>query len=81
MAPTQEATNAGAKTAPIQHLPASPHGKLRSKSLARKKSDMRSVLQLDFEHVLPCHASPVMGDAKSRYRLVLEGKLEGCQER
>lgn len=42
------------------------------------KTDVRSVLELDFEHVLPGHGAPVIGDAKQKYRTVLEGELKGC---
>ncbi len=41
-------------------------------------ADVRSVLELDFEHVLPCHGDPVIGDAKEKFRPTLEGELKGC---
>ena len=41
-------------------------------------SDVRSVLDLEFEHVLPGHGAPVVGGAKGKYRPALEGELKGC---
>lgn len=40
--------------------------------------DVRSVLELDFEHVLPCHGDAVIGGAKEKFRPALEGELKGC---
>ncbi len=40
--------------------------------------DVRSVLDLDFEHVLPAHGDAVIGGAKEKYRPVIEGELKGC---
>lgn len=40
--------------------------------------DVRSVLELDFEHVFPTHGDPVIGDAKAKYAPQLSGPLEGC---
>ena len=40
--------------------------------------DVRSVLELDFEHVLPCHGDPVVGGAKEKYRPAIEGELKGA---
>ena len=34
--------------------------------------DLRGLLELDFEHVLPVHGLPVIGDAKARYRPAIE---------
>ena len=39
--------------------------------------DVRSVLDLEFEHVLPGHGASVVGDAKSKYRPAVEGELKG----
>lgn len=36
-------------------------------------ADVRSMLDLDFEHVLPCHGEPVIGGAKEKYRPAIEG--------
>ena len=41
-------------------------------------SDVRSVLDLEFEHVLPGHGAAVVGGAKAKYRPALEGELKGC---
>ena len=44
------------------------------------KEDVRSILELEFEHVLPGHGDVVMGDAKEKYRPTIEGDLKGCHE-
>jgi hypothetical protein len=41
-------------------------------------SDVRSVLDLEFNHVLPGHGAAVIGDAKEKYRPAIEGELKGC---
>jgi hypothetical protein len=41
-------------------------------------TDVRSVLDLDFEHVLPGHGDAVVGGAKEKFRPALEGELKGC---
>jgi len=41
-------------------------------------SDVRSVLELAFEHVLPGHGTPTVGGAKHKYRPAIEGELKGC---
>ena len=41
--------------------------------------DVRSILALEFEHVLPGHGDPVIGDAKAKYRPTLEGELRGAR--
>jgi hypothetical protein len=41
-------------------------------------ADVRSVLDLEFEHVLPAHGDAVIGGAKEKYRPVIEGELKGC---
>lgn len=43
-----------------------------------EKTDIRSVLDLKFEYVLPGHGDPVIGLAKSKFRPVIEGELAGC---
>ena len=40
-------------------------------------SEVRSILDLEFEHVLPAHGDPVIGGAKEKYRPTIEGDLEG----
>lgn len=40
-------------------------------------ADVRSVLELDFDHVLPGHGSAVIGGAKAKYRPALEAALKG----
>ncbi len=42
-------------------------------------ADVRSILDLEFEHVLPTHGTPVLGDAKSKYRPAIEGPLKGAR--
>lgn len=42
-------------------------------------ADVRSILDLDFEHVLPAHGDAVIGDAKEKYRPAIEGELKGCR--
>lgn len=41
-------------------------------------ADVRSIIDLDFDHVLPGHGTAVIGDAKAKYRPALEGELKGC---
>jgi hypothetical protein len=41
-------------------------------------SDVRSVLDLEFAHVLPAHGAAVIGDAKEKYRPAINGELKGC---
>ena len=41
-------------------------------------SEVRSILDLDFEHVLPAHGQAVIGGAKEKFRPSLEGELKGC---
>jgi hypothetical protein len=36
-------------------------------------ADLRQILELPFEHVLPAHGAPVRGAAKERYRPAIEG--------
>ncbi|HWZ89117.1 MAG TPA: hypothetical protein VNW92_09715 [Polyangiaceae bacterium] len=41
-------------------------------------SELRGVLDLEFEHVLPAHGSPVLGDAKARYRPAIERAISAA---
>lgn len=41
-------------------------------------AEVRAILDLDFEHVLPAHGAPVIGGAKEKFRPTLEGELKGC---
>ena len=41
-------------------------------------ADVRSTLDLEFEHVLPCHGDAVIGGAKEKYRPAIEGELKGA---
>jgi hypothetical protein len=41
-------------------------------------SEVRSILNLDFEHVLPAHGEAVIGGAKEKFRPAIEGELKGC---
>lgn len=43
-----------------------------------EKSDVRSILEIEFENVLPAHGDPVVGSAREKYRPILEGELAGC---
>ncbi len=42
-------------------------------------ADVRSVLELDFEHLIPSHGDPVLGGAKEKFRPVIEGPLKGAR--
>lgn len=42
------------------------------KAAKPRASDVRTVLDLDFRHVLPVHGSTVLGDAKARFRPAIE---------
>ncbi|MGB5683132.1 MAG: hypothetical protein WBM47_14875, partial [Polyangiales bacterium] len=41
-------------------------------------AEVRSILDLEFQHVLPGHGDAVIGGAKEKYRTALEGELKGC---
>jgi hypothetical protein len=41
-------------------------------------AEVRSILDLDFQHVLPAHGEAVIGGAKEKFRPALEGELKGC---
>lgn len=41
-------------------------------------TEVRSMINIDFEHVLPAHGEPVIGAAREKYRPALEGDLAGC---
>jgi len=45
-----------------------------------RAGDIRSVLELDFDHVLPGHGEAVIGNAKTKYRPKVEGRIKGCHE-
>lgn len=40
--------------------------------------DIRSILDLEFQNVLPGHGDAVIGNAKEKYRPILEGEIKGC---
>ncbi len=40
--------------------------------------EVRSILDMNFDNVLPGHGDPVIGDAKEKYRPVLESDIKGC---
>ena len=44
------------------------------------RQDVRAILNLEFDHVLPGHGTPVIGGAKEKYRPAIEGPLAGCHE-
>ena len=41
-------------------------------------AEVRSLLELSFEHVLPAHGDAVIGGAKEKFRPAIEGELKGC---
>ncbi len=41
-------------------------------------AEVRSILDMDFEHVLPGHGTAVIGGAKEKFRPAIEGELKGC---
>lgn len=41
-------------------------------------TEVRSLLNLNFEHVLPAHGDAVVGQAKEKFRPNIEGELKGC---
>lgn len=43
-----------------------------------ESSEVSSILDLDFEHVLPAHGKAVIGHAKEKYRPALENDLISC---
>lgn len=45
------------------------------------EAEVRSILDLDFEHVLPAHGDPVINGAREKYRPALEGDLKGCHKK
>lgn len=45
-----------------------------------RAGDIRSIMDFDFEHVLPGHGNPVIDDAKDKYRPIVEGRIKGCYE-
>jgi len=42
------------------------------------KDGIRSVLELEFDHLLPGHGEAVIGNAVEKYRPVMETELKGC---
>lgn len=42
------------------------------------RDDVRSVMNIDFDHVLPGHGEAVIGDAKNKFKPAVEGELKGC---
>lgn len=43
-------------------------------------SEVRTILEMDFAHVLPGHGTAVIGGAKDKFRPAIEGDLKGCHE-
>lgn len=43
-------------------------------------ADVRSILEMEFDHVLPGHGAPVIGGAKEKFRTAIEGDLKGCHD-
>lgn len=43
------------------------------KAAKPKAEELRAILDLEFEHVLPAHGEAVVGGAKEKYRAVIEG--------
>ncbi len=42
--------------------------------------EIRSILDMTFDHVLPGHGAPVIGAAKEKYRPVLNSAIKGCRD-
>ena len=42
------------------------------------RASIRSILELEFDHVLPSHGEPGIGDAKAKYTPILQGDLKDC---
>jgi len=42
--------------------------------------EIRSIMDLDFNHVIPGHGEAVIGGAKEKYRTVIESNIKGCHE-
>lgn len=40
--------------------------------------DIRSIMDIDFDHVLPGHGEAVIGGAKKKYRPTIMGEIKGC---
>lgn len=45
-----------------------------------RAGDIRSVMEYDFDHVLPGHGNAVIGDAKAKYQPNLSGRIKNCHE-
>lgn len=43
-------------------------------------SEVRTILDMDFAHVLPGHGTAVIGGAKEKYRPAIAGELKGCHD-
>lgn len=43
-------------------------------------AEIRSILDLDFEHVLPGHGLAVIGGAKEKFRSAITGEIKGCHQ-
>jgi len=42
------------------------------------RGNVRSIMNLNFEHVLPDHGAVVIGNVKEKFRPVVEGELACC---
>ncbi|MCB1049389.1 MAG: hypothetical protein KDC71_02235 [Acidobacteria bacterium] len=45
------------------------------------QAEVRSIADLTFEHVLPGHGKPVIGQARQKYLPALTGPLKGCHDK
>jgi len=45
-----------------------------------KTADIRSIMDFDFDHVLPGHGEAVLGDAKNKFSPKVMGEIKGCHE-
>ena len=45
-----------------------------------KLSEIRSILELEFENVLPDHGEAIIGGAKEKYHPAIIGDIKGCRE-
>jgi len=45
-----------------------------------RAGDIRSILEFNFDHLLPGHGEAVIGNAKSKYSPILVGRIKDCHE-
>ena len=42
--------------------------------------EVRAILDIEFDHVLPGHGTAVIGGAKEKFRPAIAGDLKGCHD-